>query len=1407
VDDGSTGNAVTFNSSGANTYAASFTVTLDDATAGTITFNGNTGFAGSSALSAGTSRNINVASGAVVSVVHGNLTLSANQQVTPTAGAFVGVLVNNGVLQSTGTGVVSVTGRGGNTGALQFGVQVAGSSARIQSTTGNVAVTGTGGASDNDTADGVRVESNGKITTAGNGSVSIVGTGGGGAAATAFSHVGVRMVGSEISTVDGPLSITGTGGAPSNTGAGGQYGVVVLGAAQVKTTGSGTLTLDGRGGGVAGSGFNEGVQIANSGTLVTVKDGQLTITGTYGAGSGGSALDIDDFASVTSTGTANMLLQSERSIIVNTGAVVSTVNGNLTLSANQQTTPTSASFVGVTVVGTVSSTGSGVVSVAGRGGNSGTVQFGVRVAGSSARIQSTSGNITVTGTGGASDGHSADGVRVESGGKITTAGSGSLTIIGTGGAGAAATAFSHVGVRLVGSEISTVDGPLSVTGTGGAPSNTGAGGQYGVVALGAAQVKTTGSGTLTLDGRGGGVAGSGFNEGVQIANSGTLVTVKDGQLTITGTYGAGSGGSALDIDDFASVTSTGTANMLLQSERSIVVNTGAVVSTVNGNLTLSANQQTTPTSASFVGVTVVGTVSSTGSGVVSVVGRGGDSGTVQFGVRVAGSSARIQSTIGNVTVTGTGGASDNHSADGVRVESGGKITTAASGSLTIVGTGGGGAAAASASHVGVRIAGAEVSTVNGALNITGTGGAPNNAAAGGQYGLVAIAAAQVKTTGNGSLTLDGRGGGVAGSGFNEGVQIANSGTLVTAKDGQLTITGTYGAGSGGSALDIDDFGSVTSTGTAEMLLRSERSIIVNTGAVVSTVNANLTLSANQQSTPTSANFVGVTVVGTVSSTGTGNVLVRGKGGDSSSNSGINVNGGRISGGIAGSTVTVQGTGGGGAVSDQRGVTTTGALGRITSLGGNVIVTGQGGGGGTGQFSYGVDVRVSSTITAGGSGTVTVTGTGGQGSGGGHLGVHVLTAGVITSSGGNVSITGTASLGAGASDVFADSGSTIGVGGSGTLTINGDSLGLVTSGTPAAINAGANTVTIRQRTTGTGIDLGGLDALGTPNTLGLTDAELDCITAGTVIVGDANSGPIRVSAVISPANYQTLSFGNNVNFAATGGFSADVGPTAASYEKMTVSGTVTITSGATLAVAATGGYVWNGVDSFTLLANDASDAIVGTFTGPPLANFLGSTLSAAVGYARGTGNDLLIVANAVPVAGADGLNRPNTTKVAKVLKSVLLGNDIDADSDPLTLTAVGNALPAGATVTITGNFVVYTAPANNAGNGSFTYTLSDGPGGHTATGTVTVTQGGTSSGSGSAPNAVGVTPSGNDFVISFLGVPGGSFRVQYTTSTAPPYVWNEFAPPAIYTAAPNGAFTHTDVNPPSPARFYRAVSNP
>jgi hypothetical protein len=158
-------------------------------------------------------------------------------------------------------------------------------------------------------------------------------------------------------------------------------------------------------------------------------------------------------------------------------------------------------------------------------------------------------------------------------------------------------------------------------------------------------------------------------------------------------------------------------------------------------------------------------------------------------------------------------------------------------------------------------------------------------------------------------------------------------------------------------------------------------------------------------------------------------------------------------------------------------------------------------------------------------------------------------------------------------------------------------------------------------------------------------------------------------------------------------------------------------------------------------------------------------------------------------------------VTKVLLATLLANDTDPENDPLTITAVGSAQPDGATVVISGGFAVYVAPGNTAGDGSFTYTLSDGT--SSVTGAVTVTQT-TSSTMPESPNAVSLVPSGRDYVMKFVGVPGWTYGVLYTTDTAEPYTWNEFPSPVGMVAPDSGVMTYTDVNPPDSNRFYRAV---
>lgn len=259
------------------------------------------------------------------------------------------------------------------------------------------------------------------------------------------------------------------------------------------------------------------------------------------------------------------------------------------------------------------------------------------------------------------------------------------------------------------------------------------------------------------------------------------------------------------------------------------------------------------------------------------------------------------------------------------------------------------------------------------------------------------------------------------------------------------------------------------------------------------------------------------------------------------------------------------------------------------------------------------LNTGSTITMTAGGSVSMLNTHSQGSLIGSLNASVGLISITTGAGGTFTLNGnTANPG-----LF---------GGAGGVVIAADNMIL-----PDNIVMQSNgQTTLKPVTAGRAIDLG----TETAGKLSLTDAELDLITASTLTIGSATSGTITVSAPISPANYPTLALVGNTTFASTGGFASDVTNTTV-FEKMTVSGTVDIIAGATLSLASTGGYVWNGTSTFTLLANDAADAITGTFTGPTLTNFLGSTLTAGQNYSGGTGNDLTF---GRPLATIVSLNR-------------------------------------------------------------------------------------------------------------------------------------------------------------------------
>ena len=482
--------------------------------------------------------------------------------------------------------------------------------------------------------------------------------------------------------------------------------------------------------------------------------------------------------------------------------------------------------------------------------------------------------------------------------------------------------------------------------------------------------------------------------------------------------------------------------------------------------------------------------------------------------------------------------------------------------------------------------GASIITANGALSLSANAAGTNTTMLDG----ILVNAATVQVTGSGNLTLVGKGG-TGGAGANpDGIVVFNGGVVQGGTSGTVSVTGTGGSGTSDN------------TGTASLIAVK----IMDAGSTITSSGAN----------------VQVTGIGGTSAGGmvAGGVLV--------------FNGATISAGGTG-TVTVTGTGG--ASTDFNfGVDVVSAGSQITSNNGAVTVTGTGGTGGS--SNWGVFAQLGGKITAGGAtSAVNVTGTGGSGSGGLNHGVvvriNVGGPGLITSSGGNVTVTGTAgSGGAGNFGISTQAGGSVSTATSGgNITLIADSMDL--TGTIATQAAG--TVTVRQLTNGTAINLGAADGAGV---LGLTDAELDTITAGTVQIGDNNSGAITVSAAMTHTNTNaiilTAGTGQNINLNAN--FTTAGG--AVTFSNATVLG-----ASATVDTTNAGGTAAGAAVSFGSTVN--ADAAVNTRNLTITAGTAGAvTLGGAVGGTARPDNLAItgLSVNALPAISLDGTLGITTT---------------------------------------------------------------------------------------------------------------------------------------------------------------------
>jgi hypothetical protein len=204
-DAGSEFDQVTF--SGPVALAANRSLTVD--ASGTISLSTSTAdlaTSGTGVVSLTTARNISLASGSSVTAVDGSITLAAKQQLVATSGNFIGVEVENGLIQSTGTGAVTIMGRGGDDpSGSQIGVKIHANGDVIGGATANVTVAGQGGFSSGTHNYGVGLGNNGSTMTSAGAIVQVTGTGGGDA--SSIGNFGVMVENAGVITAAGSGTI------------------------------------------------------------------------------------------------------------------------------------------------------------------------------------------------------------------------------------------------------------------------------------------------------------------------------------------------------------------------------------------------------------------------------------------------------------------------------------------------------------------------------------------------------------------------------------------------------------------------------------------------------------------------------------------------------------------------------------------------------------------------------------------------------------------------------------------------------------------------------------------------------------------------------------------------------------------------------------------------------------------------------------------------------------------------------------------------------------------------------------------------------------------------------------------------------------------------------------------------
>ena len=1007
-----------------------------------------------------------------------------------------GVVVSAGVIEATTSGSVTVNGTGGSGTEFNVGVFIDGAGALIATSTGATDITGQGGNGSAGFNAGVLVRLGAAIAPTGTGSVTVKGTGGAGT----DSNFGVWVftTGSTIAALGGDISITGIGGNGTTTD---NIGIEIW-TGTVTNIGSGKITLHGTG--VSGTGFGRGVHLKDTST-VSVVDGALSVTGVGGSGTGTtntgvllqavSILKATGTGSVTVNGTGGAGNATNHGVwVLDTGSFIQSKTGEIKVTGQAGSGGTNNAGVLVSGGGKILPTGSANVTIDGKGGAGTDSNFGVWVDGTGSLIATTTGDIDITGRGG--DGTSFNaGVIARLGGAIAPTSTGSITIKGTGGAGTE----SNFGVWVftAGSTIAALGGDISITGIGGNGTTTDNNG----IEIWTGTVTNIGSGKITLDGTG--VSGTGFGRGVHLKDTST-VSVVDGALSVTGVGGSGTGTSnagvflqtvsVLKASGTGTVTIEGTGGTAAGSNIGVVIaDPGTLIETTTGEIKVTGEAGDGGTGNIGVYIGNGAQLLPTGAAKITINGTGGTGVKQNIGVWIIGTNTKVKSA-NDITIIGSAGDGTQDANEGVIIDIFAVVETTGSAKITIDGEGGAG----TSDNHGVNVIGqSTVKSDAGLIEIDGAGGGSANRNMG-----VAIIAAGLITSVSGTISIEGTGG-TGGTDSNYGVWLVNPGSNIISTSGDIEVTGQGGSGSStshigiglqGGSIQTQGNGKITLVGTGGVGSSDNYGIHDANGSTVSAVNGEISITGVGGTAAAGSNFGVAIWVATVVTTGTGGISIDGKGAGTGFDVAVWIAFAGTSIQTASGDISIKGhdsIGAGVLIHSDAVVESLGA-GEIELLGNA---------GAYDNWILGGKIRSK-------DGDINITGTNGA--------FGLLTQGggsIATTTAGTANITIRAITPPGVSSLIdiSNDGSGFSVDtspGTGVVKLIADNINI---GAGTTINVGPRAVTVLQEHTTTSVNLGGSDA---PNVLGLTDDELDRITAGTLVIGDTNTNGIAFAGSIT-----------------------------------------------------------------------------------------------------------------------------------------------------------------------------------------------------------------------------------------------------------------------------------------------------